>query len=505
MKKRFVIIHYNTPLLTECLVRSINLFVEDAFIYIFDNSDKQPFTASFDNVFVLDNTKGDIIDFDKWLKKYPNKNRSHGIVNAWGSAKHCYSVEKCMELIEDRFILLDSDILFKKDVSSLFDETMIYCGETITQPMSSVKRILPFLCFINVPMCKKYNVHYFDEKRMHGLWYSGIGDRYDTGGAFYLNASRFKHKDIKLDEYIIHYGHGSWNKSGEKPNILPTQWLNINKKYWKNEMNKKVVYTCITGGYDSLVEPKYVSEDFDYICFTDNPNLTSNVWNIKPLPKETEELSQVKKQRYVKINPHKLLKEYDLSIWVDGCVTLKGDLNELLDKTLKEDYSIYIPKHPNRNCIYTEAIVVVKMRKDKKENVDPQIDRYKQEGFPKDYGLLQSNILIRKHNNEDCIRLMEDWFNEIKNGSHRDQLSFNYASWKNKDIKISYLDKDIYKSKWFFWNGKHGVKPTIKTQTASTVSSTIKTIKRIPITLTLTKPIKKRLKSEDVCIYGNYN
>ena len=132
------------------------------------------------------------------------------------------------------------------------------------------------------------------------------------------------------------------------------------------------------------------------------------------------------------------------------------------------------------------------MKKDKKENVDPQIERYKREGFPKDYGLLQSNILIRKHNNEDCIKLMEDWFNEVKNGSHRDQLSFNYALWKNEDIKIEYLDKYIYRSKWFFWNGKHNVKPIIKTQTASTITILEEKIN---------KPKKIRLKSEDIKIY----
>ena len=59
MKKNILIIHYNTPYLTECLVRSINLFVEGATIYIFDNSNEKPFTAKFDNVTVFD--KGDDI------------------------------------------------------------------------------------------------------------------------------------------------------------------------------------------------------------------------------------------------------------------------------------------------------------------------------------------------------------------------------------------------------------------------------------------------------------
>ena len=52
---------------------------------------------------------------------------------------------------------------------------------------------------------------------------------------------------------------------------------------------------------------------------------------------------------------------------------------------------------------------------------------------------------------------MEDWWSEIEKYSHRDQLSFNYALWKNKNsIKILYLDKNIYDSKFFHWNKLHG-------------------------------------------------
>ena len=38
------IVHYNTPLLTEYLIKSINKFTPNSKIYIFDNSDKEPFT-----------------------------------------------------------------------------------------------------------------------------------------------------------------------------------------------------------------------------------------------------------------------------------------------------------------------------------------------------------------------------------------------------------------------------------------------------------------------------
>jgi hypothetical protein len=50
---------------------------------------------------------------------------------------------------------------------------------------------------------------------------------------------------------------------------------------------------------------------------------------------------------------------------------------------------------------------------------------------------------------------METWSNEVMNGSHRDQLSFNYCCWKNPDIKVKYLDKGICKSRWFNWYMNH--------------------------------------------------
>ena len=455
MKKNILIIHYNTPYLTECLVRSINLFVKDAIIYIFDNSNEKPFTAKFDNLTVFDNTKGQIINFDKWLENYPNRKMSGGRLNKWGSAKHCYSVEKCMELIDDGFILLDSDVLLKRDISNLIDDKTIFTGEVVTQPNSSVKRVLPFICYINVKMCKEKGVHYLDDNYMHGLWKNGVADRYDTGGGFYMGAKDYPSRPISYSEYVVHFGHGSWNKIGKKPQYTVEEWLKMFRRYWSNEKNKKVVYTCITSDYDRLSNPKFLTDGFDYVCFTDNKAITSDVWDIRPLPKETEGLSQVKKQRFVKINPHLLLSEYDMSIWVDGNVTLKGDLNKFVKNVITSDCSVYVPKHPQRDCIYAEANAVVKMGKDKSDITRPQMERYRKEGFPERYGLLQSNIMLRKHNKLDCIKLMEDWFKELKDGSHRDQLSFNYASWKNIDVKVIYLDKNICKSEFFYWDGTH--------------------------------------------------
>lgn len=52
---------------------------------------------------------------------------------------------------------------------------------------------------------------------------------------------------------------------------------------------------------------------------------------------------------------------------------------------------------------------------------------------------------------------MNDWWEQILNESHRDQLSFNYVIWKTK-LSFEYLDKTLCNSKWFDWKKEHGVK-----------------------------------------------
>jgi hypothetical protein len=83
---------------------------------------------------------------------------------------------------------------------------------------------------------------------------------------------------------------------------------------------------------------------------------------------------------------------------------------------------------------------------------------------------------------------MEDWFEELKNGSHRDQLSFNYVLWKNQDVKVTYMSKTICKSEFFLWNGAHSrrinsttpnnnIKPNVSNENTKTKSKVIDKIR----------------------------
>ena len=196
----------------------------------------------------------------------------------------------------------------------------------------------------------------------------------------------------------------------------------------------------------------------DYICFTDDKNLKSKTWKIRPIPEELSSFSKVKQQRGVKILAHRYLSDYDISVWVDGAVIVKGNIKDYLKTLDLNNFSVFIPEHPVRKCIYAEKDACIRIRKITGEGItlaNKQMQKYRDEKFPSNYGLVQTNVMIRKHNDQYSKDLMEKWWAELKEYSHRDQLSFNYALWKVGNKNFKYLIKTTCNSSTFNWVKTH--------------------------------------------------
>lgn len=239
---KFCIVHYNTPELTTCLCASINKFHDNAEIIILDNSDKRPFNTAniFNNVKVLDNTKQKLINFslenlviDKQAYKTIMKS------NGCGSAKHTLSIQYLINNINEDFILLDSDVLIKKNLSEIINKNYICSCDIIKT--SRPERIAPFIVYFNIKRIKDEKLCFFDNKRMCGL--SSLNNSsyviYDTGASFLEDIKKLKMpiNKINYNDYIIHYGNGSW-KSNRKSytfdviNASFQEFLLKNKSLW---------------------------------------------------------------------------------------------------------------------------------------------------------------------------------------------------------------------------------------------------------------------------------
>jgi len=189
---------------------------------------------------------------------------------------------------------------------------------------------------------------------------------------------------------------------------------------------KTVCYTCVTGGYDKVVDPVVVPENVDFVCFSDKP-VDSKVWKRREMPEGLMDMGPVKAQRVVKICPHRYLPEYQTSVWVDGNVTVNGDVSKFAAKYDLSRYPLYVRVHPSRNCIYRELDAVLAFGKDKSGLARQQVARYRAEGYPEKAGMAETCILLRRHSDRECARLCDAWAVEVMRWSERDQLSFGYV------------------------------------------------------------------------------
>ena len=195
--------------------------------------------------------------------------------------------------------------------------------------------------------------------------------------------------------------------------------------------NRKVVYTCIFGKYDTLRDPIVINPNWDYVCFTDQ-NLSSKVWDIRPIPNDCLSENSKKIQRKIKILPFRYLKNYDLSIWIDGNIQTNVDPDTIVSKYHKK--SISLISHPERACLYEELDACERLNKDSVESLNRVRNVLVKERYPKNNGLVQTGILIRDHSDDSIIGFSEMWWSFVNEYSHRDQTAFNYILWKYPNI-----------------------------------------------------------------------
>lgn len=218
-------------------------------------------------------------------------------------------------------------------------------------------------------------------------------------------------------------------------------------------MSKRIIYTSVFGGYDEVVEQS--SNGWDWKCFSEDTHT--------PIYEDNN-----RNAKRFKVLPHRYLKDYEYSVFIDGNMSVRGDLNELVDKYLV-DSNVAFFSHSNnnldgRNCAYDEARTIFELGdknmkatpdrgilnyKDNPFVIEKQMNRYIDEGFPKNSGLITGMVILRRHNKADCIQTMEDWWTEIKYNSKRDQLSFNYCAWKN-NLKFNYMKGDSRNNQYFY-------------------------------------------------------
>ena len=211
-----------------------------------------------------------------------------------------------------------------------------------------------------------------------------------------------------------------------------------------------IIYTVITGNYDTIKQPLVVEEGVEYVLFTNNPEIKdAGVWKVVQIPSEqwqgrTERENNILLSRKVKMLPHKYLPEgAEWSLYIDADMLIKEPLTRLL-KDLRENTFFAACRHSYCKSVSEEINDLKAKGMVDATQIENQWQRYAEWGFRDDLGISENGLLIRRHNNQHVQSLMQLWWDEYKKGCLRDQVSLMPCMYKANFVPyFQFIEKNI--------------------------------------------------------------
>lgn len=193
---------------------------------------------------------------------------------------------------------------------------------------------------------------------------------------------------------------------------------------------KVIVYTCNFGNYEAIKEPVCADPSVEYILFTDNKNITSNIWKVIIIDEQLPDPRR--SSRLAKILPHKYLPPHDISVYIDSSLEIKTkDIRKMVSDCM-DGKEIALYKHYMRDCVYDEIDFVMNSTDRvvaNKELCLKAIQKYRDIDYPIKNGLFENAFIFRRNTPE--IRSLGDiWWKEYSEGTERDQFTLMYSLWK---------------------------------------------------------------------------
>jgi hypothetical protein len=263
-----------------------------------------------------------------------------------------------------------------------------------------------------------------------------------------------------------------------------------------NNKHKIAFITAIFGTYESSCKPFHrQSVPSDFICFTDNSNMTSNGWEVDLFPYHLKSLKDDIRNnkshllnsinnnkhpfniaKYYKTMFHEIprLSQYDIIVWIDGNVQISNKfVSEMLMKKLGSDPMLFSHEERNGklfneasgskfagckyNCIEWQGFT------QPYQDIQFQYESYIADGyiddgywesfqnpFNKGHGVWVTSFIAyrmrfveKNKRNERIINFLISWNEEIKRFSTQDQVSFSYVAQKLSMNPYSLPDETI--------------------------------------------------------------
>lgn len=213
---------------------------------------------------------------------------------------------------------------------------------------------------------------------------------------------------------------------------------------------KTCVYTYLIGSYDGLLpQPVAADSAVDFICFTDDPSLSSDEWEIVLVERRFPS-DPVRSARYLKIVGDERLDQYEATLCIDASVLLRQRPEDIVAAWLGDDDAMAIAHHSYRRQTLDEFDEVVRLNYDDRERVHEQLIAYSLfhpaalEGRP-----LWTGMIARRRT-PAVAAAMKLWYEHVLRYSRRDQLSLP-AILDQTALPVRVLEVDNFDSEFHQW------------------------------------------------------
>ena len=220
------------------------------------------------------------------------------------------------------------------------------------------------------------------------------------------------------------------------------------KEDWALASGYGAVYTYLEAG-ETLYQPEDIRSQQEYICFTadkEKDGIKDGVWQYRAA-EPMEGLNDKQIKSYYRICPHRVLEEYDYSIWVEPSMAVVGDVSRFC-KVYGEKNSFLSFPRSEEDCIYQDMAATQMGSDDDNICVRKKILQFQKEGYPEHNGLIDHRIMARQHGDMRLQRVMDQWWEETQVNWGLEKNLFNYVAWKNSFL-FSVCDLFIYSNLYF--------------------------------------------------------
>ena len=194
------------------------------------------------------------------------------------------------------------------------------------------------------------------------------------------------------------------------------------------QAGKLIVYTALLDDNDRPFGMPLQDDGCEYICFTDNPDLSVEGWRVEALPWPVETDRRLT-GRKLKVLSHKLFGADVVSVWLDCSLSSNIPARELVDRYLGDADMAVQTDIPGAAASTPDGVEEwVRQENDDTGAIRSQMDRYRSFGFPCKANHVANGVLLRRHSAE-VAGFNDTWWAELKNGSCHEMLSFDFVRW----------------------------------------------------------------------------